>query len=118
MVEFSPLNFSFFLGPNPDVTVFQLQPHSPYPTGSFDLVFNNFSINDNDPQSSPLRASIPWDASGDTVESLIEATFPDDLVNVSRASEFSLFSLSHSCHRWRSLELVGVSLVTLGPSPL
>lgn len=59
--------------------------------GSFDLLFNDFPINDGNLPLSSSRASIPWDASSDTVESLIEATFANDLVNVSR--ECSLLSL-------------------------
>lgn len=68
------------VGPNPTVSVYQLQGHTPYPFGTFDIVFENITIDD---FSSPMeRATIPWDASGDAVESAIESIFPNRLVNV------------------------------------
>jgi hypothetical protein len=93
------------LGPNPAVEVFQSQSHTPYPTGSFELVYGNVSIDGID--FSSLRTSIPWDASGDVVETAIETLFPDDLVNVSPPFASPQLMISISC-RWKSPDLVGV----------
>jgi hypothetical protein len=89
------------------VDVFQTQRHTPYPTGSYELVYENLTIDNQEFPS--LRTPIPWDASGDIVETAIESMFPDDLVNVQLLFLLLLLTFLTCLYlRWKSHEQAGV----------
>ena len=68
------------IGSNPEINIYRYQEHSPYPSETFDLKIDNFLIDSN--LYTSLSTPIPWDASGNTVETAIESLFPNNLVNV------------------------------------
>jgi hypothetical protein len=70
---------SMSLGPHPSIVVSILQQHTPLPSSTFDLIYE-----DHQP------VAIPYDASVNTFESLFETAFSDSEFNVLIQSSLSL----------------------------